>query len=144
LGPGSLYTSIIPNLLVEEIVEAIISSRAIKVYVCNIMTQPGETDGYTVSDHISAIDFHAGRRIIDICVANRSNIRPEILKRYNDDGSDQVEIDYAKIKSMGIRLIEKDMASYKNDVVRHNSDLLAQTIMDIAKSTLIIPGRKRH
>lgn len=133
LGPGSLYTSIIPNLLVEEIVEAIANSHAIKVYVCNIMTQPGETEGYKVSDHINAIDLHAGGRIIDICIANKSKIRPEILKRYNDDGSDQVEIDYAKLKSMGIRIIEKDMVSIKNDVVRHNSDLLAQAIIEIAK-----------
>lgn len=133
LGPGSLYTSIIPNLLVEGIVDAIASSRATKVYVCNIMTQPGETEGYTVSDHINAIDVHTGRRIIDICVANKSEIDPDILQRYKDDGSVQVEIDYTNLKGLGIRIVEKDMASIKKDVVRHDSDMLAQTIMDIAK-----------
>ena len=133
LGPGSLYTSIIPNLLVEGIVEAIANSRAAKVYVCNIMTQPGETEGYTVSDHINAIDVHTGKRIIEICVVNNSEIDPDILKRYKDDGSEQVKIDYAKLKSMGVRIIERDMASIRNDMVRHNSDMLARTIFEIAK-----------
>ncbi|MGI6621578.1 MAG: YvcK family protein [Clostridiaceae bacterium] len=133
LGPGSLYTSIIPNLLVEGIVEAIANSRAVKVYVCNIMTQPGETEGYTVSDHINAIDLHTDKRIIDICVVNKSNIDRNILKRYKEDGSVQVEIDHAKMKSLGIRLIENDMAIIQNDMVRHDSDRLAQTIIDIAK-----------
>jgi uncharacterized cofD-like protein len=133
LGPGSLYTSIVPNLLVEEIVDAIADSRAAKVYVCNIMTQPGETEGFAVSDHINAIEVHTGKQIIEICVVNNSKINPEILKRYKDDGSEQVKIDYAKLKSMGIRIIEKDMASIKNDMVRHNSDILARTIFEIAK-----------
>lgn len=133
LGPGSLYTSIIPNLLVEGIVEAIAESRATKVYVCNIMTQPGETEEYTVSDHINAIYSHTGRQLIDICIVNRSKIKPEILKKYKDDGSGQVEVDYAKIKRLGIRIVEKDMVNVQKDLVRHNSDILAQTIIDIAK-----------
>ncbi len=133
LGPGSLYTSIIPNLLVEGIVDAIAESHAIKVYVCNIMTQPGETEDYTVSDHINAINLHTGRQLIDICIANKSKIPPDILKRYKDDGSGQVELDYSKIKRLGIRIVEKDLVSIRKDLVRHNADILAQTIIDIAK-----------
>lgn len=133
LGPGSLYTSIIPNLLVDGVVEAIASSHATKVYVCNIMTQPGETEDYTVWDHINAINSHAGKQIIDICVVNKSRIKPDILKRYKDDGSDQVEVDYANIKRLGIRIIEKDLVKITKDLVRHDSDILAQTIIDIAK-----------
>ncbi len=133
LGPGSLYTSIIPNLLVEGIVDAIAQSHAIKVYVCNIMTQPGETEDYTVSDHINAINLHTGRQLIDICIANKSKIPPDILKRYKDDGSGQVELDYSKIKRLGIRIVEKDLVSIRKDLVRHNADILAQTIIDIAK-----------
>ena len=133
LGPGSLYTSIIPNLLVEGIVDAIAESHAIKVYVCNIMTQPGETEDYTVSDHINAINLHTGRQLIDICIVNKSKIPPDILKRYKDDGSGQVEVDYSKIKRLGIRIVEKDLVSIRKDLVRHNADILAQTIIDIAK-----------
>ncbi len=133
LGPGSLYTSIIPNLLVQGISQAISESRAMRIYVSNVMTQPGETEGYTVGDHITAIYNHAGRPIIDICLVNNGRIKPAILKKYQDDGAGQVMIDLSKIKKMGIRLVEKDLAKIKNDLVRHDSDKLAQAIMDIYK-----------
>lgn len=133
LGPGSLYTSIIPNLLVDGVVEAIKEARATKVYVCNVMTQPGETEGYTVGDHIQAIHNHAKEPIIDLCLVNNGGIKPHILKKYHEDGADQVMIDLSKIKRMGVRVIERDLVRINNDLVRHDSDKLAQAIMDICK-----------
>jgi uncharacterized cofD-like protein len=82
LGPGSLYTSIIPNLLIKQITDSIVVSRAIKVYVCNVMTQPGETDGYTASMHVKSLIEHSHPRIIDYCVVNSGKIPPDIQKRY--------------------------------------------------------------
>lgn len=87
LGPGSLYTSIMPNLLIPDIGKAIIESEAKKIYICNVMTQPGETDGYSVSDHVAAINRHAGKEIIDFVLANNGEIDPPVysimLKRVN-------------------------------------------------------------
>lgn len=131
LGPGSLYTSVIPNLLVNGVAKAIADSKAIKVYVCNIMTQPGETEDYTVGDHIEAINSHAGRSIIDVCVANNGKIQPDILKKYQNDDSHPVIIDRQVIKKKGVRLLERNLIKIRKELIRHDSDLLAQTIMEL-------------
>lgn len=120
LGPGSLYTSIIPNLLIKEIVEAIVSSRAIKVYICNVMTQPGETDGYSASDHIKALVSHSHPRVLDYCLVNTGEIPQETLKRYAQEGSFPVVNDRKKIENMGYRLIEDDLGIVEEDVIRHS------------------------
>lgn len=133
LGPGSLYTSIIPNILVEGVAKALAESRATKVYVCNIMTQPGETEEFTAGDHIAAIHNHAQEPIIDCCLVNCGGIKEQILKKYRADGADQVMIDLSKIKRMGVRVIEKDLVRIANDLVRHDPEKLAQAIMDICK-----------
>ncbi len=133
LGPGSLYTSIIPNLLVEDVVKAITESRATKVYVSNIMTQPGETEEYTAGDHITAIHNHTKQPIIDLCLVNCGEIKEQILKKYHEDGADQVMIDLSKIKRMGVRVMERDLVKIANDLVRHDPDKLALAIMDICK-----------
>ncbi len=133
LGPGSLYTSIIPNLLVEGVAKAIAESRAIKVYACNIMTQPGETENYTVGDHIEAIYKHVGTPIIDICIANNGKIQPDILKKYQNDGSNPVYIDNQTVKKLGVRMVERNLVKIRKELVRHDSDLLAQTIMELTK-----------
>lgn len=134
LGPGSLYTSIIPNLLVNGIAKAISQSRAPKLYVCNIMTQPGETEGYTVGDHINALNEHGNGSLIDICLVNNGEIKPSILKKYIDDGADQVKIDTSRIKRMGVRLVERDLAKISNDYVRHDPAKLARAIVEIYKN----------
>ena len=86
MGPGSLYTSIIPNLLVDQVPQAISKAKGIRVYVCNVMTQPGETEDYTVADHIEAVHKHAGCRLIDYCLVNNSSIGPSLLERYREEG----------------------------------------------------------
>ncbi len=128
LGPGSLYTSIIPNLLIKEITDSIIASGAIKIYVCNAMTQPGETDGYSASDHIKALIRHSHGRILDYCILNIGEISKDALKRYAQEDSYPVVNDTKKIESMGYRIIEDDIIIAK-DVVRHSPLKLAKVII---------------
>ncbi|MDK2871931.1 MAG: hypothetical protein PWQ16_1283 [bacterium] len=132
IGPGSLYTSIIPNLLFKDMVDAIVSSRAVKVYVCNIMTQPGETIGFTVVDHIREIEKYLGAGSIDYVIVNIGTISPEILKRYKAEGAEPVKID--KLENM-VRpiLVYSDLVSEFGEVVRHDPYKLAELILRIFK-----------
>ncbi|MFH1190583.1 MAG: YvcK family protein [Candidatus Omnitrophota bacterium] len=129
LGPGSLYTSIIPNLLIKEITQEIAESEAIKVYVCNVMTQPGETDGYSVSDHIKALLKHGDEQILDYCVVNNGEVPSEVLKRYSQDGSLLVANDRKKIENLGVRVIEEDFIMIQDGVIRHDAEKLAKIIL---------------
>jgi len=131
LGPGSLYTSIIPNLLVKEISEKIAASQALKVYVCNVMTQPGETDGYTASDHIKALALHSRPRIVDYCIVNAGEVPQEVLKRYAQQDSYLVVNDRKKIENMGYRIIEEDLGVIEENVVRHDPLRLAKIIFGL-------------
>ncbi len=132
LGPGSLYTSIIPNLIVRGICPALKRSSAPKVYVCNVMTQPSESEDYSVFDHIRALEEHSCSGIIDVCIVNNSFIPDELREKYHNDGADQVKIDRDKIEEAGIKLLEGDYASLKNDLVRHDSQKLAQAVIKAA------------
>lgn len=131
LGPGSLYTSIIPNLLIKELNEAVVSSGAIKVYVCNVMTQPGETDGYSASDHVKALVSHSHPRILGYCIVNTGEIPGEILQRYAQQNSYLVINDRKKIENMGYRVVEDDFAIVKEDVIRHDPVKLAKIILGL-------------
>jgi len=129
LGPGSLYTSIIPNLLVKQITQEIARSQAIKVYVCNVMTQPGETDGYSVSDHIKALLKHSHEQILDYCVVNNGEVPGEILKRYCADNSLLVVNDRKRIENLGVRVVEEDFSMIQDGVIRHDPEKLARIIL---------------
>ncbi len=128
LGPGSLYTSILPNLLIKEISDAIVESKAIKVYVCNVMTQPGETDAYCASAHVKALIEHSHSRIIDYCVVNTGKIPATILKRYEEQRSAPVTNDSAHIENAGYRVLGADIISISEDMVRHDPLKLASII----------------
>lgn len=130
LGPGSLYTSVIPNLLVNTMAERINSSPAIKIYVCNIMTQRGETDNYKTADHLKAIFQNTGLDKIDYCLVNNSSIPPDLLKRYAAEKAYQVVANADDIKKMGMTVIEDNLVNAK-DYVRHNPKRLAKTVVDI-------------
>lgn len=133
LGPGSLYTSIIPNLLVDGVVDAIKKSRALKIYVCNIMTQAGETEGYTLSDHLEAIERHSYRGIADIVIANNGVI-PEGLKiKYAEEYSHIVPIDADRLMDR-CSVLQGDLLLVRNEKIRHNFSRLSRTIIQIAKS----------
>lgn len=131
IGPGSLYTNVIPNLLVNGVYKAMKESKAIKVYVSNIMTEPGQTDNYKLSDHIKAIMEHTGKGVIDYCIYDTGEIIPEYIKRYNLKGSELVVQDIAKSKSMGVRLLQRDLACIENGFIRHNPDLVARAISEL-------------
>jgi uncharacterized cofD-like protein len=131
LGPGSLYTSIIPNLLIKEITQAIVDSKAIKVYVCNVMTQLGETDGYSASGHIDALIKHSNARIIDYCIVNTAKIPAHILQRYEEEKAYPVVNDRRNIESLGCRVIEDDTLLLAKDIVRHDPLKLAQIILGL-------------
>ena len=128
LGPGSLYTSIIPNLLIDEITEAIVKSDALKVYVCNVMTQPGETDGYSASDHLGALLAHSHPKVVDYAILNTATVPKGILSRYSQQGSHLVLNDRKKIEGMGYRVIEDDFVFVEDMLVRHDHLKLAKII----------------
>lgn len=143
LGPGSLYTSIIPNFLVRGICSAIKKSNALKVYVCNIMTQPSETEQYSVYDHISVLEEHSFSGIIDSCIVNHSTISAEIREKYRNDGADLVFIDREKISNAGIKLIEGDFVSLKNNLVRHDSTKLAKVVIELVVDNVLAKDKSR-
>lgn len=143
MGPGSLYTSIIPNLLVNGICTAIKSSRAQKVYICNVMTQPSETEGYSAYDHIAALEEHVGDRMIDCCIVNNAVISPEVRDRYISDGADQVLIDRDRITQAGIKLIEGNLISVKNNLARHDPQKLAQIIIEYVAENVLAKDKQR-
>lgn len=129
LGPGSLYTSVIPNLLVKEISEEIIKSKAKKIYVCNIMTQPGETDNYTVSDHLKALIQHAGsNRIVDAVLVN-DYLPDNLAGKYQEAGSYPVKLDVPEVKKLGIKIFAKKLIQdSKEGLVRHSSTRVARAV----------------
>lgn len=133
LGPGSLYTSVIPNLLVKGISEAICSSTAIKMYICNVMTEPGETDGCTAYDHLKAIIDHTRKDIVEYCLVNTAGIPENLLAQYKQEDKYPVQPETERIKEAGYKVIEGGMISTV-DYVRHNSSQLAKIIMDFVQN----------
>lgn len=129
LGPGSLYTSIIPNLLVDGIVEAIRKSSALKVYVCNVMTQEGETEGYTVSDHIAALFQHSVKGLFRLCLVNNSPIPDAVAARYAQEGAEPLRDDTERCAALGVELICRPISMVQDGFVRHHPDKLAQELV---------------
>ena len=126
IGPGSLYTSIIPNLLVREIGEAVVASSAHKLYICNLMTQQGETVRYTASKHVEAIHRHVGKPFIDSILINDMDF-PDIIKEtYEVENAEPVKFDIEKLEAMGIQVIQKNIAATIDGVVRHNANNVAK------------------
>lgn len=137
LGPGSLYTSVIPNLLIGDITDALARSNCPRIYVCNVMTQQGETDGYQASDHIHTLRKHSRNSIITHCIVNKSSIPDELLARYKEEGSFPVANDIENIRKLGYEVIEGDFISAA-DFVRHDSKKLTQIIIDFIEREHIL------
>lgn len=132
LGPGSLYTSVMPNLLIDGVTDAIRRAHAPCLYVCNVMTQPGETDGFTVSDHVRVLYDQVGPGVIDLVLANHNLSIPEGLRRrYLEDGAEVVIPDVKQCEQMGIRLIARDMVRASEGYVRHSATALGEAVMGI-------------
>ncbi|MGF7060254.1 gluconeogenesis factor YvcK family protein [Brassicibacter mesophilus] len=134
LGPGSLYTSVIPNLLVRDMVKHIQNSKAIRVYIPNVMTQPGETDNYGVLDHVEAIIKHTKKEIIDYVITNIEDIPDSTLKKYYEDGAKPVIITEQEEKilnEMNIEVIKDNLIDVKKNYIRHDAKKLSQIIVDL-------------
>ena len=129
LGPGSLYTSIIPNLLVDGIVDEIRDSDALKVYVANVMTQEGETEEYTLSDHIQALFKHSVPGLFDLCLANSSPIPDVVAARYAEEGAELLRYDADACAALGVEVIQRPVAIVDHDYVRHHPDRLARELI---------------
>jgi len=129
IGPGSLYTSILPNLLVEEVAAVIARSRATRVYIANLMTQPGETQHYSVADHVRAIYEHTRRRFLDCVVINRAPVEPRLLKRYAAERAEPVDPSLAELAAMGLKHVTGDILQ-QGKVVRHDQLRLAQLLIE--------------
>lgn len=127
-GPGSLYTSVIPNLLVEGIRDAVVRSKAVKIYICNVMTQPGETDGYGAYDHVQALVDHVGTQFLDYAIVNSQDVTSEQLRQYDAEGSRPITPDIDKIRSLGITVVPARLIS-KDDLVRHDPRKLARVLI---------------
>ena len=130
LGPGSLYTSVLPNLLVKEIAAAIKQTKALRMYVCNVMTQPGETDHYTASDHVRALFDHGGQGIVDYVLVNVEEIASCLLDHYAREGACPVKADIDELEQMGVTVIPAQLVNESN-WVRHDPERLARVIFSM-------------
>lgn len=127
IGPGSLYTSILPNLLVSKMASTIRDTHALKLYVCNVMTQPGETDGYSVSDHVRAIEDHVGYRLFDYIIVNNGDIPQEVLDKYAVGGATPVRLDEEEMTRQGFHVIADRLIRYRT-YLRHDTARLSEHI----------------
>ncbi|PFR23770.1 MULTISPECIES: gluconeogenesis factor YvcK family protein [Bacillus cereus group] len=130
-GPGSLYTSILPNLIVEKIGKAVLAAGAKKVYVCNVMTQAGETMGYTAFDHVQALHDHLGAPFIDTAIVNNHDIPADLRKLYAKEMSEPVVADEHRFAENDIRLIQDELVKYDDQVVRHDTLKLASILYSL-------------
>lgn len=140
IGPGSLYTSIIPNLLVPKLAQAILNNdTAIKMFVCNVMTQPGETDGYTVSDHLEAVYQHVGHHLFDYVIVNDGEIPSQIQDFYAEKGAKPVEVDWDVVTGRGYKVIADTLVLFRT-YLRHDADKLSHHIYQLVENWI---SRKR-
>lgn len=132
LGPGSLYTSICSNLLFEEVSKAIVKSKAKKVYVANIMNQPGQTEGYTLARYVNEIERYLGKHVLDYAIVNNGEITPEMIKDFNQEDSTAVKIDLENIQNRAICVIQEDFVLTAKNALIHDADRLAEIIMTLS------------
>lgn len=143
MGPGSLYTSVIPNLLVNKISSAVRKSKAYKVYISNIMTQPGETDGFTASDHLKTIQKYGGKDIVECVIANCGAISDELKEKYNKEGAKIVELDEENIKNQGVDLIVGNLIKMESGFIKHDADYLAQILVETIMEKHLLYDKKK-
>ena len=142
IGPGSLYTNIIPNLLVNGVAKAIKESKAIKIYINNIMTEFGQTDNYSVADHIKAIIEHCGEGLIDYCIYDTGEVIPEYIKKYNKEGADLVEQNLNDPKIKKIKFIKKNISTIIDGKVRHDPYMVAESAIKLICNDLKYEDRE--
>jgi uncharacterized cofD-like protein len=130
IGPGSVFTSVIPNLLVPGVAEALKESKALKIYICNVMTQPGESDSFTASNHVSTIMMNAQERVFDYVLVNTERPSEEVLAKYLESNQHLVEPDVDRVQKMGFKVLRGNLMSV-SDVVRHDPMKVAERVMQL-------------
>ncbi len=130
LGPGSLYTSVIPNLLVDGVAQAIAGSKAMKVYICNIMTQDGETENMTAADHVLALMDH-GLGGLDVCLCNSAPLSPELLERYRAEGAQPIAVDKDRLAALGVETVACPLADRDGAYARHDPQRLGEAVVEL-------------
>lgn len=150
VGPGSLYTSLLPNLLVKGVAEAVIQSSACKIYVCNLMTQPGETDGFNAAEHVDVLVQHVGHRLFDYVIVNRAEFPAAVLQQYAAQGAQPVAAAEPALSAMGYQVIADELISYET-YVRHDAQRLGDVIEHVLRHWMhprkdrdAAPGRRRE
>ncbi|WP_276356040.1 gluconeogenesis factor YvcK family protein [Cohnella caldifontis] len=136
IGPGSLYTSIIPNLIVPKLAEAIVASNAVKIFVCNVMTQPGETDNYAVSDHLDAIHAHIGHHLFDYVIVNDGEIPPQVQSLYAEQGAHAVHLDLEEVTRRGYKVIADRLVLFRT-YLRHDAAKLSDHIYQLVDNWML-------
>jgi uncharacterized cofD-like protein len=144
LGPGSLYTSLLPNLLVSRVAKQIARSRAVKVYIGNLMTQPGETRGYSAAEHLEAIIQHVGTNLFDFAVLNKRSFPPSMRKRYAAEQAEPVVNDLAEIRALGVSPVCVPLLQAEDGVARHNADRLSRLLLQLARRPRKASGRRER
>ena len=146
LGPGSLYTSVIPNLLVDGVAQAVAEADALTMYICNIMTQEGETEGCTAAGHLEALLVHGVPGMVDLCLVNNAPIHPGLVERYQEEDAAPIVVDRDRVKSLGVELVERPLASRDGNYARHDPDLLAAAVMELyrQRAVRIFHGKSRY
>lgn len=139
IGPGSLYTSIMPNLIVPKLAQAIVESDAVKLFVCNVMTQPGETDNYSVSDHLDAIHDHIGHHLFDYVIVNDGEIPPQVESKYAEMGAKAVQLDIDEVTRRGYKVIADRLVLFRT-FLRHDAERLSHHIYKLVENWML---RKR-
>ncbi|QOY36949.1 gluconeogenesis factor YvcK family protein [Anaerobacillus isosaccharinicus] len=131
IGPGSLYTSVIPNLLVPGIADEVKKAQARKVYICNVMTQPGETDNYTASDHVHSLVSHVGAGIIDTMIVNNQEIDKQYLEKYEKEGAKDVLFDKIELQKLPYQIVADQLLIYRENYLRHDAIKLSQLLLSL-------------
>jgi len=139
IGPGSLYTSIMPNLIVPKLAQTIVESDAVKLFVCNVMTQPGETDNYSVSDHLDAIYDHIGHHLFDYVIVNNGEIPPHVESKYAEIGAKAVQLDIDEVTKRGYHVIADQLVLFRT-FLRHDAERLSHHIYKLVENWML---RKR-
>ncbi|WP_305883350.1 gluconeogenesis factor YvcK family protein [Brevibacillus ruminantium] len=133
IGPGSLYTSILPNLLVQGLFTAVKRSTAPKIYICNVMTQPGETDGYSASRHVEVMYKHVGGPFLDTVIVNSATIPDLILEKYAEKGATPVACDVKRLRQLGLHIIAKPLVGYEEGYLRHDAKAVSKEVVSLVK-----------
>jgi uncharacterized cofD-like protein len=133
IGPGSLYTSIIPNLLVRGLFSAVSRSTAPKIYICNVMTQPGETDGFAASYHVQAMYQHVGEAFLDTIIVNSAKLPLHVLEKYAEKGAKPVRCDLKQLRQLGLQIVAKPLVTFEDGYLRHDAHAVSRQVVSLLK-----------